>query len=99
MEQKEISICSFCSIRSEAVIPEPNFPAKPDEFVGRKPQLEAFRQALRQGIATGRTPSFAVLGEWGIGKSSLLLKYSAVCEEPEFSMLPIDPILRVQGTW
>ena len=47
------------------MIPEPNFPAKPDEFVGRKPQLEAFRQALRQGIATGRTPSFAVLGEMG----------------------------------
>jgi hypothetical protein len=42
-----------------------------------------------QGIATGRTPSFAVLGEWGIGKSSLLLKCSAVCEEPEFKMLPV----------
>ena len=71
------------------MIPEPNFPAKPDEFVGRKPQLEAFRQALRQGIVTGRTPSFAVLGEWGIGKSSLLSKCSAICEEPEFEMLPV----------
>jgi hypothetical protein len=71
------------------VIPEPNFPVKPDEFVGRRPQVEAFRQALRQGMATGRTPSFAVLGEWGIGKSSLLSKCSAVCEEPEFDMLPV----------
>ena len=65
------------------MIPEPNFPVKPREFVGRRLQIEAFRNALRQGMATGRTPSFAVLGEWGIGKSSLLLKCSAVCEEPE----------------
>ena len=28
------------------MIPEPNFPVKPDEFVGRRPQVEAFRQAL-----------------------------------------------------
>jgi hypothetical protein len=49
----------------------------------------SFRHALRQGITTGKTPSFAVLGEWGIGKSSLLLKCSAVCEEPEFKMLPV----------
>lgn len=69
------------------MIPEPNFPVKPNEFVGRKLQIEAFRQALRQGITTGRTPSFAVLGEWGIGKSSLLLKCSAVCSE--FKMLPV----------
>lgn len=71
------------------MIPEPNFPAKPNEFVGRKLQIEAFRNALRQGVATGRTPSFAVLGEWGIGKSSLLLKCSAVCDEPEFKMLAV----------
>lgn len=71
------------------MIPEPNFPAKPDEFVGRKPQLEAFRRALKQGAATGRTPSFAVLGALGIGKSSLLLKCSAVCAEPQFNMLPV----------
>ena len=30
-----------------------------------------------------------MLGEWGIGKSSLLLKCSAVCEEPEFKILPV----------
>lgn len=31
------------------MIPEPNFPAKPEEFVGRKLQIEAFRRALQQG--------------------------------------------------
>jgi len=71
------------------VIPEPNFPVQPDEFVGRQPQIDAFRHTLRQGIATARTPSVAVLGDWGIGKSSLLMKYAAVCVEPEFNMLPV----------
>jgi AAA ATPase domain len=71
------------------VIPEPNFPARPDEFVGRSGPIEAFRQVLDQGRLAGRTPSFAVLGDWGVGKSSLLLKYFAICSGPEYAMLPV----------
>lgn len=71
------------------MVPEPNFPAQPDEFVGRDSQIEAFRLVLAQGLLTGRTPSFAVLGDWGVGKSSLQLKYSAMCLKPEHAMLPI----------
>ena len=71
------------------MLPEPNFPVRPDEFVGRKQQIEEFRQALQQGLLTGRTSSFAVLGDWGIGKSNLLLKFAAVCTEPGFTMLPV----------
>src|SRR5439155_18089266 len=48
-----------------------------------------FPQVLAQGLLTGRTPSFAVLGDWGVGKSSLLLKYSAICSKPEHAMLPV----------
>jgi hypothetical protein len=75
--------------RETAVIPEPNFPAQPDEFVGRETQIDAFRQVLAQGLLTGRTPSFAALGDWGVGKSSLLLKYSALCSTSEYRMLPV----------
>jgi AAA ATPase domain len=71
------------------VIPEPNFPARPDEFVGRNGHIEAFRQVLTQGLLTGRTPSLAVLGDWGVGKSSLLLKYFTLCSAPEYAMLPV----------
>src|SRR5260370_29711215 len=69
--------------------PEPNFPVRPDEFVGRKQHIETFREALQQGLTAGRTSSFAILGDWGIGKSSLLLKFAAVCAEPAFAFLPI----------
>ena len=72
------------------MIPEPNFPAKPEDFVGRKLQIEAFRRALEQGLKAGRTPSFAVLGDWGIGKSSLLRKCSVICAEPQYNMLPVQ---------
>ena len=71
------------------MLAEPNFPARPDEFVGRRAQIAVFSQALQQGLSTGRTSSFAILGEWGIGKSSLLLKFATVCSEPAFAMLPV----------
>src|SRR6266516_188534 len=56
--------------------PEPNFPVRPDEFVGRRQHIEAFREALQQGLTAGRTSSFAILGDWGIGKSSLPIPQS-----------------------
>ena len=71
------------------MIPEPNLPARPDVFVGRNGPIEAFRQVLAHGLLTGRTPSFAVLGDWGVGKSSLLLKYLAICSGQEYAMLPV----------
>jgi hypothetical protein len=71
------------------MLPEPNFPVKPDEFIGRRQQIQVFRQALQQGLSTGRTSSFAILGDWGIGKSSLLLKFATVCTDPAFAMLPV----------
>jgi len=40
--------------------PEPNFPIRPDEFVGRSHHIEAFREALQQGLTAGRTSSFAI---------------------------------------
>jgi hypothetical protein len=71
------------------MIPEPNFPANPDEFVGRQPQIESFRRLVQQGLTVRRTISTAVLGDWGIGKSSLLLKLATICSESNYRMLPV----------
>lgn len=71
------------------MLSQPNFPAREDAFVGRQQQVEIFRQSLQQGLRTGRTASFAVLGDWGIGKSSLLLKFATLCSQPPFAMLPV----------
>jgi len=71
------------------MLPEPNFPVRPNEFVGRRREIDTFREALRQGLVKGRTSSFAVLGEWGIGKSSLLLKFADLCSDATFAMLPV----------
>jgi hypothetical protein len=71
------------------MLPEPNFRVRPDEFVGRIREVEIFCQALQQGLVTGRTASFAILGDWGIGKSSLLLKLAALCSQSSFAMLPV----------
>jgi hypothetical protein len=71
------------------MLPEPSFPARPADFVGRERELEAFKAALRQSVATARMASFAVLGEWGIGKSSLLLKLADCCRGAHPPMLPV----------
>jgi hypothetical protein len=71
------------------MLPKPNFSVRADAFVGRRQQIEIFRQALQQGLQTGRTESFAVLGDRGIGKSSLLLRFAALCSQPPFAMLPV----------
>jgi hypothetical protein len=71
------------------MLPEPNFRVRPDEFVSRIREIEIFCQALQQGLMTGRTASFAILGDWGIGKSSLLLKLAALCSQSSFAMLPV----------
>ena len=71
------------------MLPEPSFPVSPDEFVGRRSEIDTFREALRHGLAAGRTSSFAILGDWGIGKSSLLLKFADICSEPTCALLPV----------
>jgi hypothetical protein len=71
------------------VIPEPNFPVRPEAFIGRHAQIESFRQALQQASVTGRTSSFAILGDWGVGKSSLLLKFANLCAQSSFNLLPV----------
>src|SRR5439155_23188561 len=80
--------CEFCE-KEVAVLPEPNFPIKPGEFIGRRVHLETFTEALRSSARTGRMASFAVMGDWGIGKSSLLLKLATVCSDSASRMLPV----------
>jgi hypothetical protein len=34
------------------MLPEPNFPVRPERFIGRRPQIEAFEEALRYSSVT-----------------------------------------------
>jgi len=71
------------------MLPEPSFPAKPGDFVGRAREIDEFQTALRQSLITNRMQSFAVLGNWGIGKSSLLFKLADCCSQLQPPMLPV----------
>ena len=71
------------------MLPEPSFPADPADFVGRAREIQSFKAALHQSLITKRMPSFAVLGNWGIGKSSLLFKLADCCCALEPPMLPV----------
>ena len=71
------------------MLPEPSFPAKPSDFIGRAREIDSFKAALRQSVVTGRMPSFAVLGNWGIGKSSLLFKLADCCMQTKPRILSV----------
>lgn len=71
------------------MLPEPSFPANPADFIGRAREIQSFKAALQQSLITKRMPSFAVLGNWGIGKSSLLFKLADCCCALEPPMLPV----------
>lgn len=60
---------------------EPTYPVDPDNFVGRAEEIKRFTDSINRGLLSGKTPSSAILGEWGIGKSSLLLKLNDILQK------------------
>ena len=53
---------------------------QPTVFGGRNKELEFFEQKLYRAIHSNYCEHFLVLGEWGIGKSSLLKEYKKICQ-------------------
>ncbi|MEW6377901.1 MAG: response regulator [Thermodesulfobacteriota bacterium] len=53
---------------------------EPTVFGGRAKELEFFEQRLNRAIHTRFCEHFLVLGDWGIGKSTLLKEYKKICQ-------------------
>ena len=52
---------------------------EPKVFGGRSKQIEAFSRVMREAVA-GRPNHMVVLGEWGIGKTSLLKQFKKITQ-------------------
>lgn len=52
---------------------------QPRVFGGRTSELEFFEERLNRAVAAGRCEHFVVLGDWGIGKSTLFQEYKKLC--------------------
>jgi len=64
----------------------PAFPVNPKYFVNRTEIIDSFRRAFDRSTRT-ETPTpdnIAILGDWGIGKTSVLRKFEAnkKCQNP-----------------
>ncbi|MDI6917859.1 MAG: AAA family ATPase [Thermoplasmatales archaeon] len=61
------------------------FPADPKTFVGREKELSLYAKALDNTIySKPPTPvNIAVLGDWGIGKTSLINKFADIAEKKD----------------
>ncbi|MFB2938394.1 response regulator [Aerosakkonemataceae cyanobacterium BLCC-F154] len=66
---------------------------EPTIFGGRTEELEFFEQKLNRAIYTKNCEHFIVLGNWGIGKSTLLREYKKLCQSRGYiaSIVPLEP--------
>lgn len=67
---------------------------EPTVFGGRREELEFFEQRLNRAFNTQFREHFLVLGNWGIGKSSLLKEYKKICQSRGHiaSIVPLEPL-------
>ena len=64
---------------------------EPTVFGGRAEELEFFEQRLNRAIHTRFCEHFLVLGDWGIGKSTLLKEYKKICQS-RGNLVTISPL-------
>jgi FixJ family two-component response regulator len=67
---------------------------EPTIFGGRAKELEFFEQRLNRAIYTKFCEHFLVLGDWGIGKSTLLKEYKKICQSRGYlaSVIPLESL-------
>ncbi|MCU0289559.1 MAG: response regulator, partial [Acidobacteria bacterium] len=66
---------------------------EPTFFGGRSSELDFFEQKLNRAIHTRFCEHFLVLGNWGIGKSTLLKEYKKICQNRGnlVTIAPLEP--------
>jgi putative ATPase len=69
----------------------PGLPVPVDLFVGRKTEIQRISRAASQ-VATGKPQAVFIMGEYGIGKTSLA-KYASVLAEEKYKLLSYHVML------
>jgi FixJ family two-component response regulator/Cdc6-like AAA superfamily ATPase len=67
---------------------------EPTVFGGRTNELEFIEQRLNRALNTKFCEHFLVLGDWGIGKSTLLKEFKKICQSRGHiaSIIPLEPL-------
>ncbi|NEO55071.1 MAG: response regulator [Okeania sp. SIO3B5] len=72
---------------------------EPTVFGGRTQELQFFEDKLNRAIYSKYREHFLILGDWGIGKSTLLREYKKICQSRGYisCIVPIEPIQKDTG--
>jgi FixJ family two-component response regulator len=63
-------------------------------FGGRSQEIEFFEECLSSALKKSMCQHFVVLGNWGIGKSTLLREYKRICTDRDCvaAIVPLQPV-------
>lgn len=76
------------TIRANPFIPKSGI--EPKVFIGRESEVEIFEQKLEEAINLKRYDHFLILGDWGIGKTSLLREFKKIAQSNEILCVMIQ---------
>jgi CheY-like chemotaxis protein len=67
---------------------------EPTVFGGRTRELEFFEERLYRAVYSRFCEHFLVLGDWGIGKSTLFKEYKKICQSRRYlaARVPLEPL-------
>ena len=67
---------------------------EPTVFGGRIEELQFFEDKLNRAIYSKYREHFVILGNWGIGKSTLLREYKKICQSRGYisCIVPLEPL-------
>ncbi len=59
------------------------YPIRPEFFANRKNELDMFRRDLKRTLDSKLPENIVILGDWGVGKTSLAYKFLDIAEDTE----------------
>lgn len=85
-----------------SICPNPFTPKsgmEPRVFIGREKEIEIFERKLDEALKLKKYDHFLILGEWGIGKTSLLREFKKIAQSNRIltSYLPIREFQETDG--
>jgi DNA replication protein DnaC len=81
--QTVCEICEFGCVMAMVNPFNPKYPIDPKLFANRHAEIEKFKRDIKRTISSKLPENITILGDWGVGKSSLAYKLAHMASNAE----------------